>query len=42
MRYSRDLDYLQDSEGWVAEAFSADRNLLDAAGYSLDMDLNLV
>jgi len=40
MRYSRDLDYFQDSEARVAEAFSADRNLLEAAGYSLDMDLN--
>ena len=40
MRYSRDLDYFHDSEARVAEAFSADRSLLEAAGYSIDMDLN--
>ena len=40
MRYSRDLDYFHDSEARVAEAFSADRSLLEAVGYSLDMDLN--
>ena len=40
MRYSRDLDYFHDSEARVAEAFSADRELLKTSGYSIDMDLN--
>ena len=40
MRYSRDLDYFHDSEARVAEAFSADRRLLESAGYSIDVDLN--
>ena len=40
MRYSRDLDYFHDSETRVAEAFTADRELLDAEGYSIDVDLN--
>ena len=40
MRYSRDLDYFHDSEARVAEAFSTDRNLLETAGYSIDVDLN--
>ena len=40
MRYSRDLDYFHDSEARVAEAFSADRELLELGGYSIDMDLN--
>ena len=39
-RYSRDLDYFHDSERRVAEAFAADRELLQAAGYSIDVDLN--
>ena len=38
-RYSRDLDYFHDSEARVAEAFDADRRLLDAGGYSIDVDL---
>jgi len=39
-RYSRDLDYFHDSEQRVAEAFAADRQLLEASGYSIDVDLN--
>lgn len=39
-RFSRDLDYFHDSETRVAEAFAADRELLEANGYSLDVDLN--
>ena len=40
MRFSRDLDYFHDSEARVAEAFSADRKLLETGGYSIDVDLN--
>jgi len=40
MRYSRDLDYFHDSETRVAEAFSADRGLLEKSGYSIEIDLN--
>jgi len=40
MRFSRDLDYFHDSEARVAEAFSADRTLLETGGYSIDVDLN--
>jgi hypothetical protein len=40
MRYSRDLDYFHDSETRVAEAFSADRGLLEKSGYSIEVDLN--
>jgi hypothetical protein len=40
MRYSRDLDYFHDSETRVAKAFSADRRLLETAGYSIDVELN--
>ena len=39
-RFSRDLDYFHDSEARVAEAFAGDRELLESAGYSLDVDLN--
>jgi hypothetical protein len=39
-RFSRDLDYFHDSEMRVAEAFAADRTVLEASGYSLDIDLN--
>ena len=39
-RFSRDLDYFHDSEARVAEAFAADRRLLEASGYSIDVDLN--
>ena len=39
-RFSRDLDYFHDSEARVAEAFAADRRLLEAGGYSIDVDLN--
>jgi hypothetical protein len=40
-RFSRDLDYFHDSEARVAEAFAADRTLVETSGYSLDPDLNL-
>jgi hypothetical protein len=39
-RFSRDLDYFHDSEARVAEAFAADRNLLENSRYSIDVDLN--
>jgi hypothetical protein len=39
-RFSRDLDYFHDSEARVAEAFAADRKLLEAGGYEVDVDLN--
>jgi hypothetical protein len=39
-RFSRDLDYFHDSEARVAEAFAADRSLLENGGYSIDVDLN--
>lgn len=40
MRFSRDLDYFHDSEARVAEAFTTDRESLEPAGYSIDVDLN--
>jgi hypothetical protein len=39
-RFSNDLDYFHDSEQRVAEAFSADRELLESNGYSLRVDLS--
>jgi len=39
-RYSNDLDYFHDSERRVAEAFTADRELLEAHGYVVQQDLN--
>lgn len=39
-RFSGDLDYFHDSEARVAKAFTADRKLLEAGGYSIDVDLN--
>ncbi len=39
-RFSRDLDYFQDSEERVADAFSADRELLETTGYTVKVDLN--
>ncbi len=39
-RFSNDLDYFHDSERRVAEAFGADRALLEERGYSLRVDLN--
>jgi len=39
-RFSRDLDYFHDSEARVAEAFAADRALLQGEGYSIEVDLN--
>ena len=38
-RYSNDLDYFHDSERRVAEAFAADRELLEKHGYTLRVDL---
>lgn len=38
-RYSHDLDYFHDSAKRVAEAFAADRNALEQAGYSVEVDL---
>jgi len=39
-RFSHDLDYFHDSEARVAEAFAADRSLLESDGFSIDVDLN--
>lgn len=39
-RFSRDLDYFHDTETRVAEAFAADRDSLETAGYAIDADLN--
>jgi len=39
-RFSHNLDYFHDSEARVAEAFVADRRLLEAGGYTLDVDLS--
>lgn len=39
-RFSRDLDYFHDSEARVAEAFAADRDLLEREKYTIDVDLN--
>lgn len=39
-RYSRDLDDFHDSDSRVAEAFQVDRETLEDAGDSLDVDLN--
>lgn len=39
-RFSRDLDYFHDSEARVAEAFAADRALLERHKFSVDVDLN--
>jgi hypothetical protein len=39
-RISRDLDYFHDSETRVAEAFDADRKLLEENGYSVQVTLN--
>ena len=41
-RYSRDLDYFQDSEVRVAEAFAADNALLSNHGYTVEVELNQV
>jgi hypothetical protein len=38
-RYSRDLDYFHDSEQRVAEAFAADRELMEGEGYSVDVEM---
>ena len=40
LRFSRDLDYFHDSEARVADAFSADRRLLESSGYSIEVVLN--
>ncbi len=39
-RFSRDLDYFHDSEKRVAEAFAADRRLLETKEYSIVVELN--
>jgi hypothetical protein len=39
-RYSNDLDYFNDSERRAADAFAADRKLLETHGYTLKVDLN--
>jgi hypothetical protein len=39
-RYSNDLDYFHDSERRVAEAFAADRALLEIGGYALRVDVS--
>ena len=39
-RFSRDLDYFHDSEARVAEAFAADRALLERRKFAVDVDLN--
>ena len=40
-RYSQDLDFFHDSERRVAEAFQADRALLEAEGYRVDVEFAL-
>lgn len=40
IRYSMDLDYLHDSERRVAEAFAADKTLLELKGYSCQIEMN--
>lgn len=40
VRFSNELDYFHDSEERVAQAFAADRGLLERNGYSLEIDLN--
>ena len=39
-RTSNDLDYFHDEERLVAEAFAADRNILESAGYSIEATLS--
>ncbi|MEX1051573.1 MAG: nucleotidyl transferase AbiEii/AbiGii toxin family protein, partial [Gemmatimonadales bacterium] len=39
-RYSDDLDFFHDSEARVAAAFSADRAVLAAAGYEVEVELS--
>jgi hypothetical protein len=39
-RYSNDLDYFHDSEERVASAFAADRHVLEAGGYSVEVGMN--
>ncbi|HEV8700906.1 MAG TPA: hypothetical protein VGV60_06505 [Candidatus Polarisedimenticolia bacterium] len=39
-RFSRDLDYFHDTEARVAEAFAADRALLERHKFTVDVDLN--
>lgn len=40
-RFSDDLDFFHDSEARVAEAFAADRALLQGAGHQVDVELSL-
>lgn len=41
LRYSQDLDFFHDSERRVAEAFEADRSLLQAEGYQVKVEYSL-
>lgn len=40
LRYSNDLDFFHDSEGRVAKAFAEDRKLLEAIGYTIEIELS--
>jgi hypothetical protein len=40
-RYSDDLDFFHDSEARVAAAFAADRDRLQRAGYTIEVELSL-
>jgi hypothetical protein len=40
LRFSNDLDFFNDSEARVATAFAEDRTALEAAGFSLDVELS--
>lgn len=40
-RYSDDLDFFHDSEARVAQAFAADRDRLEQAGYTVSVEMSL-
>ncbi len=40
LRTSDDLDYFHDAEAQVGQAFSADRRILEAAGYAIEVSLS--
>jgi hypothetical protein len=40
LRTSDDLDYIHDAEALVGKAFGADRSVLEAAGYAVDVSLS--
>ncbi|PIR23606.1 MAG: hypothetical protein COV44_01870 [Deltaproteobacteria bacterium CG11_big_fil_rev_8_21_14_0_20_45_16] len=40
LRYSNDLDYFQDSDARVAEAFALDKKLLEKSGFTLKVEIN--